>query len=123
MEKMANNYDEKLVLDQLKYLGMLDIIRIRKEGYPVHLTFHDFIARYRCIYKNRRSLPKDDKEACKFLISHQKLPHKEYQIGKTKVFLRSVVHEPLEDLRNRIIIGNATRIQKIWRGFIVRRGT
>lgn len=63
MKKSSNDYNEKLVLDQLKYLGMLDIIRIRKEGYPVHLTFADFVARYRCLAKQR--LPNCAREAIK----------------------------------------------------------
>ena len=61
MVKAANDYNEKLVLDQLKYLGMLDIIRIRKEGYPVHLPILDFVARYQCLHKGK--LPEDRKQA------------------------------------------------------------
>lgn len=53
MRKAPNDYNEKLVLDQLKYLGMLEIIRIRKEGYPIHLPFRDFLNRYRCVTKKK----------------------------------------------------------------------
>lgn len=40
----------------------------------------------------------------------------EWQIGKTKVFLRGCVHEPLEDRRLHVINSMATRIQKVWKG-------
>ncbi|XP_014299104.1 myosin-I heavy chain isoform X1 [Microplitis demolitor] len=121
MNKSANHYDEKLVLDQLKYLGMLDIIRIRKEGFPVHMPFHDFVARYRCLVKGRTMLPRDDKEATRCLIKAQGIPETEWQLGRTKVFLRNYVHEPLEDTRNKMVTWNAIVIQKIWRGYTVRK--
>ncbi|XP_015184987.1 PREDICTED: unconventional myosin-X isoform X2 [Polistes dominula] len=121
MEKVSNHYDEKLVLDQLKYLGMLDIIRIRKEGFPIHMGFHDFVSRYRCLDRGRNMLSRDDREAVRSLISSQGIPETEWQIGKTKVFLRSYVHEPLEDCRNQMVSSNALMIQKIWRGYTVRK--
>lgn len=121
MKKMGNNYDEQLVLDQLKYLGMLDIIRIRKEGFPIHMPFVDFLARYRCLDKGRLG-GCDEKEAVRRLIRSQGIPETEWQIGRTKVFLRSYVHEPLEDSRNQMVTRNAIMIQKIWKGYTVRKG-
>ena len=61
MRKVPNDYDEPLVLDQLKYLGMIDIIRIRKEGFPVHMDLSEFNLRYRCLVPGRS--PPDAHEA------------------------------------------------------------
>jgi myosin heavy subunit len=56
------------------------------------------------------------------LINQQGVPSTEWQIGKTKVFFRSCVHEPLEDGRNQVVHAMAIRIQKFWRGYTVRTG-
>lgn len=118
-QKLPNSYDDALVLDQLKYLGMLDIIRIRKDGYPIHMNFEDFVTRYHCLSKSR--LPEDVQEACKALIESHKIHKTEWQIGKTKVFMRSHVHEPLEETRNKMITTKAILIQKTYRGYRIRK--
>ena len=62
--KSGDDYDENLVLDQLRYLGMTDIIRIRKQGFPIHYPYEEFMTRYRCFTKHRR-VPTDAKAASK----------------------------------------------------------
>lgn len=117
--KIPNNYDDQLVLDQLKYLGMLDIIRIRKEGFPIHMSFEDFVIRYHCLSKNR--LPPDMQVACCNLIQCHNVPNTEWQLGRSKVFLRSHVHEPLEEARNKLVRTRAILIQKTFRMYICRK--
>lgn len=45
-DKEPNDFNDSMVLDQLRYLGMLDIIRIRREGFPIHMDFDEFVTKY-----------------------------------------------------------------------------
>ena len=42
-KKNPNDFDEKFVLTQLRYCGVLETTRIRKEGYSLRPTFEEFI--------------------------------------------------------------------------------
>lgn len=55
------------------------------------------------------------------MINELHVPPTEWQLGKTKVFLRSFVHEPLEDARKQVINSKAAIIQKHWRRFSASR--
>lgn len=55
------------------------------------------------------------------VISELNVPPNEWQVGKTKVFLRSLVHEPLEDARKQVINGKAIVIQNAWRRYSQQR--
>jgi myosin-7 len=42
-------FDSNFTLYQLTYLGLLEVIRIRKSGYPVRFTDADFVKKYRVL--------------------------------------------------------------------------
>ncbi|KAK7077818.1 Myosin [Halocaridina rubra] len=111
--KAAHSFDDSMVLDQLRYLGMNDIIRIRKEGFPIHMKYEEFIARYYCLIKKRRY--PDVKQQIGDLLKSQNSPPKEWQIGKTKVFFRQKIYETIEDKRLTIIVAAAIQIQALYR--------
>lgn len=116
MEKLPNKYNEDLVLDQLKYLGMLDIIRIRREGFPIHFTFAEFICKYKSLFRNKKV--ESSKEQIENIMNQLSVPHSEWQIGKSKIFLRAKAYEPLEDTRKYLIQSMALIIQKNWKRYV-----
>ncbi|XP_065337421.1 myosin-VIIa isoform X3 [Cloeon dipterum] len=120
MEKAEGRYDDRLVLDQLKYLGMLEIIKIRKEGFPVHVPLNDFVQRYACLLTPRRNplwLQLNPLEAVSLIIGPLDVPSSEWQVGKTKLFLRRCVHEPLEERRSQVVQHQALVIQRSWKRY------
>lgn len=50
------------------------------------------------------------------------LDTKEWQLGKTKVFLRHKAYEPIEELRSKILNGKSLIIQRNWKRYISRKG-
>ncbi|XP_078315382.1 unconventional myosin heavy chain 6-like isoform X6 [Crassostrea virginica] len=118
--KKPNNFNTGEVLTQLQYSGMLDIIRIKKEGFPVHVAIDVFLSKYGCLLQKA-----DDglasREQVRNILNVLLLPETEWQVGKTKVFMRNSVFEPLEVRRFEFLTLNALFIQKIWRGFHCRK--
>ncbi|KAM3960478.1 LOW QUALITY PROTEIN: unconventional myosin 81F [Aphomia sociella] len=115
--KEAGKYNEQLVLEQLRYLGMNEIVRIRRDGYPIHLPAPHFCARYRCLLPHPR--PRDPPVAAITQIVNA--PEDDWQIGHTKIFIRMSVHGPLEAKRTALLQSSALLIQKCYKGSLKRR--
>uniref|UniRef100_A0A8B9R2R1 Myosin VIIBb n=1 Tax=Astyanax mexicanus TaxID=7994 RepID=A0A8B9R2R1_ASTMX len=49
--KQSNEFDRKLCIQQLRYSGLLETIKIRKLGYPIRHRFTEFLGRYRVLLK------------------------------------------------------------------------
>lgn len=48
MKKEPMVFDDAVVMDQLRYGGLLETVRIRKSGFPVRISYEYFIERYVC---------------------------------------------------------------------------
>ncbi|ESO93643.1 hypothetical protein LOTGIDRAFT_119149, partial [Lottia gigantea] len=120
-KKVANDFRDEEVLSQLRYSGMLDIIRIKREGYPVHVPLETFLAKYSILLKNMKVDEENPGRSCRQVLDLLNLPSTDWQVGKTRVFMRTSVFEPLEEKRQELLIEKVTIIQKIWRGYVKHR--
>ncbi|KAJ8897655.1 hypothetical protein PR048_003004 [Dryococelus australis] len=117
-------FDMPIVLEQLRYTGMLETIRIRKMGYPVRLRFSHFVERYRYLLPKRgkaiqRGTP--FRELCRIILDVMAPQSNDYQLGNTRVFLRENLERRLERKRAEILQGAAVTLQRHMRGYLARR--
>ncbi|XP_062594386.1 unconventional myosin-XV-like isoform X8 [Saccostrea cucullata] len=116
-------FETQVVLDQLRYTGMLETIRIRKMGFPVRIKFPVFISRYHCLLHgqdiNSKLLPN---KVCQMILNTQGSVYKYlYRIGATKVFMKESLEQVLDTEAKKIQDEAIVRIQKLARMFIARK--
>ncbi|KAM6331823.1 LOW QUALITY PROTEIN: unconventional myosin-IXb [Alca torda] len=117
-EKKEMLFDESLVLQQLRYTGMLETVRIRRSGYSAKYTFQEFIDQFQVL------LPKDAKaskeDICVYL-NKLKLNENYYQIGMTKVFMKEAERQILQDTLHKEVIRKIILLQSWLRMVLERR--
>ncbi|KAG7223717.1 hypothetical protein INR49_015445 [Caranx melampygus] len=100
-EKRAGKLEPHLVLDQLRCNGVLEGIRICRQGFPNRIVFQEFRQRYEILTPN--AIPKgfmDGKQACERMIQALELDPNLFRIGQSKIFFRTGVLAHLEEERD-----------------------
>ncbi|XP_033313699.1 myosin heavy chain, non-muscle isoform X3 [Bombus vosnesenskii] len=121
-EKKAGKIDAPLVLDQLRCNGVLEGIRICRQGFPNRIPFQEFRQRYELLTPN--AIPKgfmDGKKACEKMIQALELDPNLYRVGQSKIFFRAGVLAHLEEERDYKITDIIVNFQAFCRGFLARR--
>jgi len=121
-EKKAGKINAVLVLDQLKCNGVLEGIRICRQGFPNRVPFQEFRQRYELLTPN--VIPKgfmDGKKACEKMLDHLELEPGLYRIGQSKIFFRTGVLAQLEEERDVRITDLVVKFQAYCRGLLARR--
>ncbi|XP_069915042.1 unconventional myosin-IXb isoform X3 [Oryctolagus cuniculus] len=117
-EKKELSFDEELVLQQLRYTGMLETVRIRRSGYSAKYTFQDFTEQFQVL------LPKDAqpcREVISALLEKMAIDKRSYQIGKTKVFLKETERQALQETLHREVVRRILLLQSWFRMALERR--
>uniref|UniRef100_A0A4X1UVN3 Myosin IXB n=1 Tax=Sus scrofa TaxID=9823 RepID=A0A4X1UVN3_PIG len=117
-EKKELCFDDDLVLQQLRYTGMLETVRIRRSGYSAKYTFQDFTEQFQVL------LPKNAqpcREVISALLEKMDIDKRSYQIGKTKVFLKETERQALQETLHREVVRKILFLQSWFRMVLERR--
>uniref|UniRef100_A0A8C9VPP8 Myosin IXB n=1 Tax=Scleropages formosus TaxID=113540 RepID=A0A8C9VPP8_SCLFO len=117
-EKREMCFDESLVLQQLRYTGMLETVRIRRSGYSAKYTFQEFIEHFRVLLPKNATASQDDVSA---LLQKTVKDNTMYQIGKSKVFLKELVRQQLQDTLHKDVMCKIIFLQRWFRAKLERK--
>ncbi|XP_054884049.1 myosin VIIAa isoform X2 [Poeciliopsis prolifica] len=112
-------FDRELCVRQLRYSGMMETIRIRRAGYPIRYTFVEFVDRYRVLMPGVKPAYKQEdlRGTCQRIAEAVLGKDDDWQMGKTKIFLKDHHDMLLEIERDKAITDKVILIQKVVRGF------
>ncbi|KAL3988723.1 WAP, Kazal, immunoglobulin, Kunitz and NTR domain-containing protein [Sarotherodon galilaeus] len=108
-EKKELCFDDKLVLNQIRYTGLLQIVHIQKSGYSAKYTFEEFVEKFRILFPQGTAATPEHITA---LFERMALDKKTYQIGKTKVFLKEKERQLLQDTLNKEVMRRIITLQR-----------
>ncbi|XP_017161737.1 unconventional myosin-XV isoform X3 [Poecilia reticulata] len=114
-------FEDELVSSQLRHSGVLETIRIRREGYPVRMPFYVFLFRYKSLVGLKQPPPANGENCVIMLSKLCPLRPGAFHIGVTKLFLKEDVYQLLECKRERCRELAALTLQRYARMFFVRK--
>ncbi|KAG2387598.1 hypothetical protein C9374_001192 [Naegleria lovaniensis] len=129
--KIGNCFEDDMVTHQIRCLGLLENVLVKRAGFVYRHKFDFFIHHYKVTTKETypflaAQFHNNQVEASKHIIlnvlksntDHSKM----FQIGKTKIFIKHPeTIFSLEELRERACPDVATKIQRVFRRFIAKK--
>ncbi|XP_051952508.1 unconventional myosin-Ih-like [Xyrauchen texanus] len=117
--KQPGKFDEVLVRHQVKYLGLMEHLMVRRAGFAYRRRYDVFLQRYKALcpvtWPHWRGVPSDGVET---LVQHLGYQPDEYKMGRTKIFIRYArtlfaTEDAFEICKHEL----ATRIQAKYKGY------
>ncbi|MBN3312134.1 MYO1C protein, partial [Atractosteus spatula] len=117
--KQAGRFDEVLIRHQVKYLGLMENLRVRRAGFAYRRKYEVFLQRYKSLcpetWPNWNGKLADGVAT---LVKHLGYKPEEYKLGRSKIFIRFpktlfATEDALEARKH----GLATKLQASWRGY------
>uniref|UniRef100_A0AAQ5YVI2 Myosin IHb n=1 Tax=Amphiprion ocellaris TaxID=80972 RepID=A0AAQ5YVI2_AMPOC len=120
--KQPGHFNDVLVRHQVKYLGLMEHLRVRRAGFAYRRKYEIFLQRYKPLCPDTWPNWKGTAaEGVQLLIKHLGYKPDEYKMGRTKIFIRHprtlfATEDAFQVCKHKL----ATRIQAKYKGFRVK---
>ncbi|KAG7275111.1 LOW QUALITY PROTEIN: hypothetical protein CRUP_009471 [Coryphaenoides rupestris] len=117
--KQAGRFDEVLIRHQVKYLGLMENLRVRRAGFAYRRRYEIFLQRYKSLCPNTwPNWQGKQSEGVSTLVKHLGYKPEEYKMGRSKIFIRFpktlfATEDALETRKHSL----ATKLQSGWKGY------
>ncbi|KAL6463638.1 hypothetical protein MHYP_G00280290 [Metynnis hypsauchen] len=117
--KHPGHFDDVLVRHQVRYLGLMEHLRVRRAGFAYRRRYELFLKRYKPLCPDTWPNWKGTAvEGVERLIKHLGYKSDEYKMGRTKIFIRHprtlfAIEDAFDICRHEL----ATRIQAKYKGY------
>ncbi|XP_036379609.1 unconventional myosin-Ic-like isoform X2 [Megalops cyprinoides] len=117
--KQSGRFDEVLIRHQVKYLGLMENLRVRRAGFAYRRRYEAFLQRYKPLCPETwPNWPGRLADGVSTLVKHLGYKPEEYKLGRSKIFIRFpktlfATEDALEVRKHSI----ATTLQACWRGY------
>eukprot|EP01097_Dermamoeba_algensis_P009393 TRINITY_DN660_c0_g1_i10.p1 TRINITY_DN660_c0_g1~~TRINITY_DN660_c0_g1_i10.p1 ORF type:complete len:779 (+),score=206.65 TRINITY_DN660_c0_g1_i10:954-3290(+) len=117
--KKSGNMDEERTRHQIRYLGLVENVRVRRAGFANRQEYKRFLHRYKMTTPSTWPTWKgSDRSGVEEIIKHHKLPSDEFRLGKTKVFIKNPrTLFMFEEKRAEVLPKIMIKLQATWRGY------
>ncbi|KAI4883161.1 hypothetical protein NFI96_013929 [Prochilodus magdalenae] len=117
--KQAGRFDEVLIRHQVKYLGLMENLRVRRAGFAYRRRYEIFLQRYKSLCPD--TWPNWDGrlvDGVSTLVKHLGYKPEEYKLGRSKIFIRFpktlfATEDALEVRKHSL----ATKLQASWKSY------
>nr|XP_057928076.1 unconventional myosin-Ih isoform X2 [Doryrhamphus excisus] len=117
--RMPGQFDEGLIRHQVKYLGLMEHLRVRRAGFAYRRKYEIFLQRYKALcpatWPHWNGPPAD---GVFVLVQHLGYFPNEYKMGRTKIFIRHprtlyATEDAFEKCKHQL----ASRLQAKYKGY------
>ncbi|KAL3636844.1 hypothetical protein CASFOL_019143 [Castilleja foliolosa] len=113
-KQITGLFEKDLALEQLRFSGVLEVVRIWRYGYPTRITQQEFARRYGFLLPEKMACQDPLSISIAVLKQFGILPER-YQVGYTKLYFRAGQIDELEGIRRQVLEGTA-EVHKFFRG-------